>query len=191
MLDFPQNVKALLLDYITLATTIDAAKRELARVYDCVRRAVATPDVFPSNEFESAVTDRWVQVWKPSWRNNLTVGCPWIHFEFHYDWNRAWVEGSLDIEREVSPQANVERLAVGLAERLRTEKSDWLREGSWQLFPRLAERRMLLVRRESIDRESFSADWIFTQGKDFLNDLGQIVPPVDRVVQELFGRASG
>ena len=112
---------------------------------------------------------------------------PWIHFEYMLSWADQWVQSSVDIEtlKQASAKA-VQDVADLMRQILSSEKPTLLKNQGWLLNSPLEGNRMLLVKRQNINKTEFSADWIYRIGMESFNQLSQIIPFVDRTLKNLF-----
>ena len=184
--DLSTDVKKFLLTYTSIDQLIVLAQSELKRINGLLEAELAKQSWFSSTEFQTNISWKWVQVWKKQWQPNITQNCPWIHFEYTLSWPNQWVQASLDIESQRIASREAIQSVVGQLSRLLLEEKPKLLKGQgWMIRPTLEENRMILVKRCKID-DKFSAEWIFNTGKGLFDQLSEVIPYVDRTVNELF-----
>lgn len=186
--DLSSDVKKFLLTYPMIHQLTGLAQGELNRIHATLEAEIANQPWFSSLAFQTRRDSKVLQIWKKHWHPSVTQKCPWIHFEYGLSWSEQWLLTSVDIEGvRVVAREDIQDLATTLYDQLLSQKPKLLAEGQgWIINPTLEANRMLLFRRKPIDNESFSAQWMFDHGIEFLNQLSEIVPTVDKTVRSLF-----
>jgi len=186
--DLSPDVKKFLLTYTSINQLISLARSELTRINGHLESELAKQSWFSSTEFQTNVGWQWVQVWKRHWQPSITQNCPWIHFEYTLSWANQWVQASVDLESQRTASRDaIQNVAGHLIRLLSEEKPKLLKGQGWLIKSTLEEGRMILVNRCTIDDGKFSAEWIFNTGKGLFDQLSEVIPYVDRTVEELFG----
>lgn len=186
--DLSSDVKKFLLSYTSIHQLTGLAQGELNRINGLLEAEISRQEWFSAADFETQKSFKWLQVWKKDWHPSVTQRCPWIHFEYTLSWPDQWVQSSVDIESlKIASKEAIQDVARQLHQCLLTENPTLLKGQGWMLRPALEANRMLLVKRYNIDENEFSAEWIFNTGKELFNQLSEVIPHIDKTVQELFG----
>lgn len=185
--DLSSDVKKFLLSYNLIHELTRLAQSELDRINGLLEAEIASQDWFSSVDFQTQKSYKALQVWKKKWHPSVTQRCPWIHYEYTLSWPERWVQASVDIESvKIASWEAVQDVAEQLHKSLLSQKPGLLEGQGWLLKFPLEGKRMLLVKRQSINETEFSAEWIFSTGIESFKQLSQITPLVDETVEELF-----
>jgi len=186
--DFDMSVKRFLRIYPLVERSMGVVKTEVVRVYKDILNAVANEGWFSSREFQTSVTDRWLQIWRDTWEPSVTPGCPWLHMEYYMDLTSSASVCRLDVEPRSGPREPVAQMARVLYDRLRTDEHSWIDNG-W-LMSREGDRQVILLRKEVAwpqDESEFTAQWVVDGAVGLLNCLAAAIPVVNGAVAELEG----
>lgn len=185
--DFSSDVKKFLLSYTSIGQINSLAQDETKRIFGHLETEIARQEWFISTDFRTNTSWKWLQVWKKNWHPSHKPSIPFIHFEYTLSWSDQWVLGSLDIESlNPASHASVCPVAETLYTLLSKEKPPILKGHGWILKHQLEGNRMLLINRHSIIESEFSAEWVFSNGIEYLNQLSEIIPIVDKTIEEIF-----
>ena len=190
--DMSSDVKKFLLSYTSIHELEMLARSELDRINGLLEVEIANQDWFSSVDFETQKSYKWLQVWKKNWHPSVSQRCPWIHFEYGLSWPNQWMQASVDIESQrIASMEVIQDVGKQLYQILLSKKPALLQSQGWLLKHPLEGNRILLRKRQNIIETEFSAEWILNAGKQVFNQLSQIIPFVDQVVEQLFGKSAG
>jgi hypothetical protein len=185
--DLSPDVKKFLLTYASIDQLTRLAKDELNRINESLEVELAKQPWFSSTEFQTATSWQWVQVWNKRWQPSVTQNCPWIHFEYTFSWSHKWAQISVDLEsQKIASWDSIQSVAEHLRQSLSKDGPEFLKGQGWLLRPALEGRRMVLLKRQTIDDAKFSAEWIFNTGTTLFEQLSELIPYVDSTIKELF-----
>jgi hypothetical protein len=185
--DFSEDVKEFLLSYSKIHQLRVLAENEMDTLNASLEGQIAKQSWY-SIAFRTDRSPSIVQVWKEKWHPSKTQGCPWIHFEYNFSWSDCCVLGSLDVESgRIASQDAVQKISSVICDLLSIKNPPNLFRGQgWILKPQLEGHRMLLLNREDVKRENFSAEWLFKTGTRLFNELSEMIPYVDEAIQKIF-----
>jgi len=181
--DFTDDVRDFLLNYPLVEQMTQLSKMALRRVYGRLQAEIVRRDWYNAHEFRSAISERWIQIWKHHWHPSVNPGCPWIHMEYFLNWGRGFVECRLDIEGGGAPRDAVLKMGKLLCATLTTQKPAWLNEGGWILSDAGRNSVVLLIKDQEVPKDAaFSSRWMIHRGIELLDGLSHVMPTVDEAV---------
>ena len=80
------------------------------------------------------------------------------------------------------------KISSVLCNLISSKEPDSLKASGWILKPQLEANRMALLNRQNVDRQSFSAEWLFTTGIQLFNRLSEVIPYVDDAIGNVLPR---